>query len=89
MKNKIVFEVLFILGLSISACSNSINSNKESSSSSNTSSSSLSSSQSKSASFSYDFPKKEEGLSLEAIEEAIDKIDPKPEERKLDILGTS
>lgn len=46
------------------------------------SSNSEQSSQSVSSSFSYDFPKKEEGLTLEQIDEEINKIDPAPQEKR-------
>ena len=92
MKRKITFIVLFTLGLSISACANNESSfNSESSSlessilSSSTADSSTISSSILSSSFpsySYSFENKEEGLTLEQIEEEINRIDPQPEEKK-------
>lgn len=99
MKRKILFSALFILSVSISACSQSQNlsnasSKKEESSilqpssdskieeSSDVESSSVDASSSGGSSFSYDFPKKEDGLTLEQINEEINKIKPAPEERK-------
>ena len=95
MKRKILFSALFILSISLSACSHSekfssLSSKKEESSiieaSSNSkieeSSSVESSSSDIGSSFSYDFTEKEEGLTLEQIKEEINKIDPQPEERK-------
>ena len=93
MKRNIVFIVLFVLGLSISACStgessfDSSSSESESSTSisspndSSTSSSSSSSSGSSFPSYSYSFENKETGLTLEQIKEEISKIEPQPEER--------
>ena len=92
MKRKITFIVLLTLGLSISACANNESSfNSESSSlessilSSSTADSSTISSSILSSSFpsySYSFENKEEGLTLEQIEEEINRIDPQPEEKK-------
>lgn len=80
MKRKLVLAVLFIATLSTSACSPSeisFSSESESSISSDTSENSSSSSE-----FSYSFDNKEPGLTLEQITEEIDKIDPKPEEKR-------
>ena len=94
MKRKLLFSLLFVLGLSIGACSPSessfndeseqpINSESELSSDSNTSESvSASESSSSSSEFSYPFEDKEAGLTLEQITEEINKIDPRPEEEK-------
>ena len=95
MKRNGIFTLLFILGLSIGACSQSENSSNDESnveqpssqpssvaSLSDSSTSVLSSSENSSDVFSYDFAEKEEGLTLEQITEEINKIDPKPEERK-------
>ena len=92
MKRNIAFAVLFVLGLSISACSigessfDSSSSESESSiSSDSTSSSSNSSSSSSGSSFpsySYSFENKENGLTLEQITDEINQIDPKPEEQR-------
>ena len=78
MKNRIVLAVLFILSLSISACSQiegsfSDDSRSEESTASNFSSSSEQSS--KSSAYSYDFPQKEQGLTLEQITEEVDKLE--------------
>ena len=91
MKRKIVTALLFIIGISLSACSTSESSFESSSSelesstsASLTSISSASSSSSSGSSFpsySYSFENKEAGLTLEQIQEEIDKIDPKPEEK--------
>jgi len=95
MKRKLLFNILFILSVSISACSQSQNlsnasSNKKESSILQPSSDSKieetsdveSSSSNTDSSFSYDFPKKEDGLTLNQINEEINKINPAPEERK-------
>ena len=97
MKRNIVFAILFIMGLSISACSTSESSFDSSSSESESSSrvsstssastniSSTSSSSRRGSSFpsySYSFENKEEGLTLEQIKEEISKIDPQPQENK-------
>ena len=91
MKRKIVTSLLFVLGITLSACSireNSFNSQSDEPESSFTSDSSIDSSDiisssgnSASSGFSYSFENKEAGLTLEQITEEIDKIDPKPEER--------
>ena len=102
MKRKLLFNVLFILSISLSACSQ----NNESSSATSSivpssapnsesiialssdskpeksSSEELSSSAGTSNSYSYDFPKKEDGLTLDQIQEEIAKIDPQPQEQK-------
>lgn len=91
MKRKIVTNLLFVLGITLSACSireNSFNSQSDEPESSFTSDSSIDSSDiisssgdSASSGFSYSFENKEEGLTLEQIKEEINKIDPQPEER--------
>ena len=84
MKQKILFSLLFAIGLSISACSQNQASSDVASSSGNalnTSSISDFSSISSSA-FSYSFQNKEEGLTLEQITDEINRIDPKPQEQK-------
>ena len=95
MKRKLLFNILFILSISLSACSQSQNLSNESSKKEESSilqpssdskieeSSNVGSSSSDAgSSFSYDFPKKEDGLTLEQINEEINKINPAPEERK-------
>ncbi|MBO7573463.1 MAG: hypothetical protein J6T25_01540 [Bacilli bacterium] len=74
MKQKILFSLLFAIGLSVSACSQ----NQTSSDTSSTSGFSSSSN----SSFSYSFQNKEEGLTLEQITDEINKIDPEPQEQK-------
>ena len=74
MKQKILFSLLFAVGLSVSACS-------QNQTSLDTSSTSVFSSSSNSA-FSYSFQNKEEGLTLEQITDEINKIDPEPQEQK-------
>ena len=86
MKRKISFAILFVLGLSISACSlneHSFDSGSSllKSSINNSSTSGSSSSGSSFPSYSYSFENKESGLTLEQITEEINKIDPQPEER--------
>ena len=91
MKRKIVISLLFIIGISLSACSpkeSSFNSQSDELESSFTGDSSIDSSDiisssgnSASSGFSYSFENKEAGLTLEQITEEIDKIDPKPEEK--------
>ena len=91
MKRKLVTSLLFVLGITLSACSireNSFNSQSDEPESSFTSDSSIDSSDiisssgnSASSGFSYSFENKEAGLTLEQITEEIDKIDPKPEEK--------
>ena len=76
MKQKIVASLLFVLGISLSACStrgSSLNSSSIDSKSSFRGSSFLS--------YSYSFENKESGLTLDQIKEEINKIDPQPEER--------
>ena len=97
MKRNIVFAILFVLGLSMSACStrnSSFDSSScESESSISTPSTSTSSTRISSAgsssrsgssfpSYSYSFENKEAGLTLEQIKDEINKIDPQPEEQK-------
>ena len=86
MKRNVLFGILFILGLSISACSTTGSSfNIESSGSESSigpsSNSSSSNSGSSFPSYSYSFENKEAGLTLEQIQEEINKLDPKPEEK--------
>ena len=91
MKRKIVTSLLFVLGITLSACSireNSFNSQSDEPESSFTNDSSIDSSgiisssgNSASSGFSYSFENKEAGLTLEQITEEINKIDPKPEEK--------
>ena len=88
MKNFIRCSLLFIVSLSLVACSqteSSFDSGESSEiveSSIVTSSNISSSSGSLFPSYSYPFEDKQEGLTLEQITEEIDKIDPKPEEKK-------
>lgn len=88
MKRNGVFTLLFILGLSLGACSqaeSSFDSGSSESEASLDSTSSLEesiSAEPSSSSFSYSFEEKEAGLTLEEITAEINKIDPKPEERK-------
>ena len=87
MKRNIAFAVLFVLGLSISACSIGESSFDSSSSESESSISSGSTSRSSSSgssfpSYSYPFENKETGLTLEQITDEINQIDPKPEEQR-------
>ena len=87
MKQKILFSLLFAIGLSISACSTSDSSfdNSSSVTESSISSDSTNSSSSSSSSFpsySYSFENKEAGLTLEQIKEEINKINPKPQENR-------
>ncbi len=96
MKRKIVTSLLFVVGISLSACSIRDNSffsqsnEPESFIVSDASVESLSSdssveslsSDSSSSSFSYSFEEKQAGLTLEEITEEINKINPQPEERK-------
>ena len=96
MKRKIVTSLLFVIGISLSACSIRENSffsqsnEPESFIVSDASAESLSSdssveslsSDSSSSGFSYSFENKESGLTLEQITEEINQIDPQPEERK-------
>ena len=91
MKRKIVTSLLFVLGITLSACSimeNSFNSQPEGPESSFSSDSSIDSSDIISSSgdssnsvFSYPFEDKDRGLTLEQITEEINKIDPQPEEK--------
>ena len=91
MKRKIVTSLLFVLGITLSACSireNSFNSQSEEPESSFSSDSSIDSSDIISSSgdssnsvFSYPFEDKDRGLTLEQITEEINKIDPQPEEK--------
>lgn len=90
MKRNVTFALLFILGLSLGACSQAESSFSSSSSESELESSLESSSSEEesisaepsSSSFSYSFEDKEAGLTLEEITIEINKIDPQPEERK-------
>ena len=88
MKNFTRCSLLFIVSLSLVACSqteSSLDSGKSSEiveSSIVTSSNVSSNSGSLFPSYSYPFEDKQEGLTLEQITEEIDKIDPKPEEKK-------
>ena len=91
MKRKIVTNLLFVLGITLSACSireNSFNSQSEEPESSFSSDSSIDSSDIISSSgdssnsvFSYPFEDKDRGLTLEQITEEINKINPQPEEK--------
>ena len=84
MKNKILFPLLFVLGLSIGACSSSGSSFNSGSNGLDSSSNNQRSSSSGMSfpSYSSSFEEKETGLSLDQITEEINKIDPQPEERK-------
>ena len=87
MKRKIVTSLLFIIGISLSACSineSSFNSQSNGSESSTTSDSSITSSSSGSSSldFSYSFEDKKSGLTLEQITNEINQIEPPPQEQK-------
>ena len=91
MKRKIVTSLLFVLGITLSACSireNSFNSQSEEPESSFSSDSSIdsldivsSSGDSSNSVFSYPFEDKDRGLTLEQITEEINKINPQPEEK--------
>ena len=87
MKKNIAFAILFISSLLISACSSNEGSIRresselESSNSTSLPSSSLSS-RSSFPSYSYSFENKEAGLTLEQINEEINKIDPQPQEKR-------
>ena len=91
MKRKIVTSLLFVLGITLSACSireNSFNSQSEEPESSFSSDSSIDSSDIISSSgdssnsvFSYPFEDKDRGLTLDQITEEINKINPQPEEK--------
>ena len=92
MKRKIVTSLLFVLGITLSACSireNSFNSQSEEPESSFSSDSSIDSSDiisstsgdSSNSVFSYPFEDKDRGLTLEQITEEINKINPQPEEK--------
>ena len=94
MKRNITFAVLFILGLSLSACSKNKSSFDSSSSeetssdssgeesSEKSSSNSLESSASSSVDFPHSFQSKEQGLTLEKFTNEISKIDPQPQEQR-------
>ena len=87
MKRKIVISLLFIIGISLSACSpkeSSFSSQSSGSESSDVSDSSIdsSSSDSSSSGYSYSFEDKESGLTLEQITDEINKINPQPQENK-------
>ncbi len=71
MQRKIIFVSIVLFALSLGACSQSESSFNDNSKSEE--SNSL---------YPYNFPKKEDGLSLEQITEEINKIDPKPQERR-------
>ena len=78
MKRNITFALLFILGLSIGACSGKGNLSSAISSSDMSNSSSASSS-------SYSVPKKEAGVSLETFSEEMNKLSPQSNNRKIRI----
>ena len=86
MKRNILFTLLFILGLSVSACSQAESSSDSGSneieSSVESSIESLSSNNQSTSMYSYPFEDKEEGLTLEQIIDEINKIDPKPQEQR-------
>ena len=82
MKNFTKYSLLFIASLSLIACSQTESSFKSESKEPEVSSIDSSSIESSSSSFSYSFENKEVGLTLEQITEEINKIDPKPEEKK-------
>ena len=92
MKRNITFAVLFILGLSLSACSQSIVPSKSSISDAESSDpllttssdagTDLSSGGSSSSMYSYPFEEKAQGLTLEQITDEINKINPQPEEKR-------
>ena len=84
MKRNVTFALLFVLGLSLAACSQAESSSNSGPTESDASSiqEDSSSAEPSSSSFSYSFEDKESGLTLEEITEEIDKIDPQPEERK-------
>ena len=66
----------------INSGTSSVNSESSSSDVLSSSSSEEKSSSEAQSSFSYDFPKKEDGLTLEQITDEINKIDPQPQERR-------
>lgn len=92
MKRKIVTSLLFVLGITLSACSIreiSFNSKSDEPGSSFSNDSSIDSSDiisssgdSASSGFSYSFEEKKQGLTLEQITEEINKIDPQPQEKQ-------
>ena len=87
MKRNIVLTISFIIGLSISACSSSASSfdnepSKSKSSIGSSSNSGFSRSGSSFPSYSYPFENKETGLTLDQINEEINKIDPQPQEQR-------
>ena len=82
MKREIVFTFLFVLGLSLSACSEGALSSEKSTSSEESSEINTSSDDSSNSEFSYSFENKEAGLTLEQITEEINKIDPQPQEQR-------
>ncbi len=87
MKQKIVTSLLFIIGISLSACSqteSSFESGSKSLESSTISDSGITSSSSGSSSldFLYPFEDKESGLTLEQITNEINQIEPPPQEQK-------
>ena len=82
MKNFTRCSLLFIVSLSLVACSQTESSFNNESKELEASSIDSSSVESSSSSFSYSFEDKEAGLTLEQITEEINKIDPKPEEKK-------
>ena len=87
MKRKIATAILFIIGVSLSACATSESSfiSESSGSESSIGTSSIvssSSSDSSSSSYSYSFENKEPGLTLEQITNEIDRIDPQPQEKR-------
>ena len=81
MKRNILIAFIFVIGLSVSACSKA-GSSFDSDSKEAESTIEPSSSDSSSSEFSYSFENKEQGLTLEQITEEINKINPQPEEQK-------
>ena len=81
MKRNILIAFIFVIGLSVSACSKA-GSSFDSDSKEAESTIEPSSSDSSSSEFSYSFENKEQGLTLEQITEEINKINPQPEEKK-------
>ena len=82
MKQKIVASLLFVLGISLSACSTKEGSLNSSSVKSESSFGGSSSRGSSFPSYSYSFDNKESGLSLEQITQEINKINPQPQEQR-------
>lgn len=78
MKTKIAFAILFVLALAVSACSPSESVfNSESSKLESSTTGDLSDSE-----FSYSFVEKESGFTLEQITNAINQINPQPQEQR-------